>query len=272
MTGAVRRLCRTAAALVAAAAALPLGALARAGAQPWAMRAWCRLAAWALGLRVRLRGSLPPGGALVVVNHVGYLDILALGAVAPGRFLAKAEIARWIFLGAVSRWGGTLFVDRERPRASRLLVDELARRMSRGERLILFAEAGVSPDGTTLQPFRPMLFEAAVRSGRPVVPAAVRYLAPPDPRVWAWIDEPVLWRHLWKRVLGARRVEVEVRFGPALHPPRWGDRKALAVAARDAVGRLLEGPAPGAGDVAGVSPLAPAGRGRPSAGTEDMRP
>lgn len=238
--GAVRRMFRLPVLLLAGLLAYPLGLLARSGARRFALRVWSLLAALSVGLRVRVHGPVPPRGSLLVVNHVGYLDIVALGAAAPGRFLAKAEIAGWPFLGRLARWTGTVFVDRDRPRTSHMALDLMTQSLSEGDRLVLFPEAGVSPDGTTLQPFRSMLFEPCVKSGNAVVPAAIRYTRPLDRRVWAWIDEPVLWRHLWRRVLPCERIEAEVRFGLPIHPEPGEGRKLLAARAREAVEELLD--------------------------------
>ncbi len=195
----------------------------------------------AVGLEVAVRGQPPPGGVLLAANHVGYLDIPVLASVAPGRFLAKAEIAGWGLLGALARWGGTVFLQRDRPRDVRAAVDRVAGLLAAGERVILFPEAGVSPDAR-LGSFRPMLFEAAVRSGRPVVPVGLRYREPADPRTWAWIEEPSLARHLWTRVLPARRIRVEVVFGVPIPAGSGLGRKALAGRARDAVAEILARP------------------------------
>lgn len=214
--------------------------LAAAGWRAGAVRCWCAWTARALGVRVRVRGPVPPRGCLVAANHVGYLDPLALGSAAPGRFLAKAEVSRWPLLGVLSRGGGVQFVERERPRAVSGVLNALAVRLAQGERALIFPEAGVSPDALTVGPFHPMLFEASVRSGCPVVPSALCYTYPNEPRVWGWIDEPNLWRHLWTRVLPAGRIEVEVRFGDPLYPEPGVDRKVLAARVRSAVVDLLE--------------------------------
>lgn len=232
-------------AAVAALASPAFGLYARIGGWRRAMPAWARFCAAALGLRVERTGPEPPPGGLVVANHVGYLDILCLGATVPGRFVAKAEIEGWPFFGALARWGGTVFLDRDRPRDCLPWVDQVADLLARGERVILFPEAGVSPDGQTLGPFRPMLFEAAHRAGAPVVPVAIAYTDPPDPRVWAWIDEPDLWRHLRTRFLPAGRVRAEVRVDEPLDPAAFPDRKSLAEAARRAVAERLGGEAAG---------------------------
>jgi 1-acyl-sn-glycerol-3-phosphate acyltransferase len=212
-----------------------------AGSRDAAMRIWCGLAARSLGVRYRQRGGPPPAGCLVASNHLGYLDPLLLGAFAPGSFLAKAEIARWPLLGALTRSGGAVFIDRDRPRAVRPAVELIARKLGQGERVLVFPEARVSPDGVTLGRFHPMLFEAAIETGRAVVPTAIRFERPADPGVWAWIDEPSLWRHLWHKLLPAGPVEVEVRFGSPLRPVPEEERKEFAERVRSEVIRLLEG-------------------------------
>lgn len=236
------RVVRLLALVPAAVAGVLFGCLALLGPRDFALRTWAGAAARILGVRVRRCGEHPPAGGLVVSNHVGYLDILALGRILPGSFVAKAEIAGWPLLGFLARCGGSLFVERERPRTLRPALGEVASRLRAGQRVLLFPEAGVAGDGTTLGEFHPMVFEASVLSGSPVVPVAVRYTAPPDPRVWAWIDEPGLWRHLWRRVLPAESIRAEVRVGRPLEPRPGEDRKALARRAREAVAELLSRP------------------------------
>ena len=232
---------RTAGIVVAALASPVFGLWARWGGWRRAMPAWARFCAAALALRIDRRGPAPPPAGLVAANHVGYLDILCLAATVPGRFVAKDEIHGWALFGALARCGGTVFLDRDRPRDCLPWVDELARLLAGGERVVLFPEAGVSADGKTLGTFRPMLFEAAMRTGAPVIPVAVRYLEPPDPRVWAWIDEPDLWRHMRTRLVPAGPIRAEVRVAPPLDPARFPDRKALAAAARQTVAEMWRG-------------------------------
>ena len=59
------------------------------------VRAWSARVLRGLDVGVQLRGA-PADGVLLVANHVSWLDITALHAVAPGiRFVSKSTIARW---------------------------------------------------------------------------------------------------------------------------------------------------------------------------------
>src|SRR5207302_11266335 len=85
----------------------------------------------ALGATVEVRGDatfgVPPHrGALVVENHVSWLDIVVVNAVRPMRSVAKREIASWPLVGALASRAGTVYLDRERLRALPATVTELA--------------------------------------------------------------------------------------------------------------------------------------------------
>jgi 1-acyl-sn-glycerol-3-phosphate acyltransferase len=120
-------------------------------------------------------------------------------------------------------------------------VDECAKRLRCGERVLLFPEGGVGPGGTQVGPFYPMLFEACLKAGRPCLPVALRFTAPRDPGVWEWIEEPNLAKHLFGRVLPAGTVRVEVRTGEPLSALPGEGRKELAQRAHGEVLRLLAG-------------------------------
>jgi 1-acyl-sn-glycerol-3-phosphate acyltransferase len=86
----------------------------------------------AFGARLEVRGEpgfaarSPHRGALVVVNHVSWLDIVAVNAVRPMRSVAKREIRDWPVVGALAARAGTVFLDRGRLRALPGTVVELA--------------------------------------------------------------------------------------------------------------------------------------------------
>ncbi len=211
-----------------------------------AIRWWCRLGLWSLGVTVRAVGGVRENargsGALIVANHTSYMDVLALGACAPGAFLAKGEIARWPIMGSAAKAGGVLFVDRKSKRASHRMLELIGRAMTRGELVLIFPEGGILSNGGEPgkpAPFRPMFFQASVDTGCPVVPVGIKHLKPDDPKVWAWEEGVGIYEHMVTRVLAADVVEVEVRFAQPLFAGEGEGRKELARRAHEEVTRLI---------------------------------
>jgi 1-acyl-sn-glycerol-3-phosphate acyltransferase len=145
---------------------------------------WSRVLLGILGMRVRLAGHLPNDGTMVVMNHISWVDIFVLMAVAPSRFVAKAEIARWPLLGWLVKMAGTEFIDRTKRHAVRATLHSIRDCMLAGERVAVFPE-GTTSDGTQLLPFHANLLQAAVEAGRPVIPIALSYTERRQPSVAA---------------------------------------------------------------------------------------
>lgn len=140
----------------------------------WWYRRFLRL----LGVRVQVRGRPPEGGVLGVSNHVSWLDIIVLGSLVDAAFVSKAEVGGWPLVGRFARHTGTVFFPRGAHRTGEA-GEALRAAMAAGRCAILFPEATTNAD---LMPdrFHARLFAAAIETGHPVQPIAVRYLPPED--------------------------------------------------------------------------------------------
>jgi 1-acyl-sn-glycerol-3-phosphate acyltransferase len=123
----------------------------------WFHRALLRI----FNVRVIERGT-PPGRAatIVVSNHVSWLDIPVIGSLHPLSFIAKSEIEGWPVVGFMATLQRSVFIDRQRRKATAEVNDALAHRLVKGEVIVLFAE-GTTGDGNRLLPFRSSLVGAA---------------------------------------------------------------------------------------------------------------
>ncbi|MFC7340910.1 lysophospholipid acyltransferase family protein [Saccharopolyspora griseoalba] len=135
---------------------------------------WFRALLRALGIRLVVEGRMAPGGALVVCNHVSWLDVAAMQVLAPMRLLAKIEVRSWPVLGVLAGRIGTVYIDRDRLSALPEAVRTIAEELRSG------AVVGVFPEGTTwcgnaAGRFRPAVFQAALDAGVRVQPIAVRF-------------------------------------------------------------------------------------------------
>ena len=206
------------------------------------VRALARALLTALGARLVLRGRLPRGGSLLVANHVSWLDVVVLAAVAPTRLVAKSDVRGWPGLGALAAASGTIFVDRARPKALPVTVAEVAGALRAGTSVTVFPE-GTTYCGADQGPFRPAMFQAAVDTGAPVVPMTVSYQAGgQETRATAFLGDDTLWSSV-RRVCALRDVTVTLVSSPALHPAPGADRRLLARAAQSSV-RLTALPTP----------------------------
>lgn len=186
-------LCLTTAALYAAWAVgtLPLWVSGRARTR-WRgllFRMWGRAAARCIGMRLEAGGVAPRPPFLLVVNHLGYADVVALAASCECVFVAKKEVESWPVVGRLCRSTGTIFIDRRSRRDIPRALSLVESALDDGAGVVLFAE-GTSTRGAAVLPFKSPLLEAAARRGLPVHHASLSYSTPPgEPRA----DSSVCW-------------------------------------------------------------------------------
>lgn len=192
-----------------------------------------------LGIALDVEGVLRPGAALLVANHVSWLDILAIQATCPrARFVAKAEVGHWPLLGWMIGAAGTLFIERERARDALRVMHQMATALAAGETVAIFPE-GTNGDGRALLPFHANLLQAAIATGTPVQPMALRYSEPGQafsPAV-DWVGAATLLASLWT-VARAEGLHASVRILPA-QGTRHADRRALAAALRQTIAEAV---------------------------------
>lgn len=128
-------------------------------------------------LRFRGRQHIPVrGAALVVCNHVSFMDALVLGGASPRplRFLMDQPIYESPWLNWWFRIVGAIPVnsDRRDPGNVRRALNEVSHALRQGEVVMLFPEGRLTPDGE-IQGFRRGLDMILARDPVPVVPAGL---------------------------------------------------------------------------------------------------
>lgn len=214
-------------------------------------RWWARGVRRALGIRLEVVGTPPPVATLVVSNHLSYLDILVLGSVTPGRFVAKSEISRWPVFGELSRSVGTLFISQRERRDVLRVAEAMERTLAEGVPVILFPEAAASR-GVRVEAFKSSLLEPLVRLQLPSRAVAITYRTPDAPygAGWTacWWGDMQLWTHVWRLLAGAPVFARITWDSESIVAP---DRKLLSGELHRRMARLFEGveqePLPGAG-------------------------
>lgn len=220
----------------------------------WYHRQVCRL----LGVTIHTKGKVGSDRpVLLVSNHISWLDIPVLSAVAPLSFVAKSEVGTWPFISWLAKLQNTIFVERERPHAVQGSANEIMVRLQSGGNVVIFAE-GTSSDGNQVLPFKSSLFAAAkpakgqasslgeeidvqamgigythqyglplCRKGRPVV---------------AWYGDMEIADHAWA-LLKRGPLDVHVHICEPVKLSGFSDRKALSAfterQVREAVAEIL---------------------------------
>ena len=208
-----------------------------------AFRGWYyRTLARLIGIEVIVRGKQSTAvPRLVVANHISYYDIVVLGSVVPGDFVAKADIADWPGFGWMAKAGQTIFISRRRT-ATTEARDQIQERLDAGDTLIMFPEA-TSGDGNTMKPFKSALFTVAERHGRgpdgverpvtvqPVSLAYTRLNGMPIGVGWrafvAWYGDMEMGSHLWQ-ITRLGRLTAEVTFHAPVTLAQFTSRTELA--------------------------------------------
>jgi 1-acyl-sn-glycerol-3-phosphate acyltransferase len=221
----------------------------------WYHRQVCKI----VGIRLNIDGEVArEQGVLLISNHVSWLDITVLSAVAPVSFVAKQEVASWPFVSWLAKLQRSVFVDRNRRNEVGDKANEILSRLESGDHVVLFAE-GTSSDGNRVVPFKTALFAAAKPSNGNALGSnisaqtlALTYTKLHGlplcrrgrPQV-AWYGDMDLASHAW-RLLGLGPLDARIRIGPPVPLDAFPDRKALARYAEDKVRNdvvdLLRGP------------------------------
>jgi len=178
-------------------------------------RRWSRRLLRIVGVRVDHEGQ-PPASGMVVMNHISWLDIFALNAVIPCRFVAKSEIANWPLIGPFCTRCGTLYIKRGSKRAARETNATVTACLLAGDRIAVFPE-GTTSFGHSVLHFHAALLQPVVDSKVPAHPATLRYIdrrgAPT--RTPSYVGDQSLIDSLWC-LLSEKQTLAHITFGESV--------------------------------------------------------
>jgi 1-acyl-sn-glycerol-3-phosphate acyltransferase len=202
-----------------------------------AVRLWSHGLMRIFGFRVVRHGQPHAGSALVVANHLSWLDIELIHSQRAVEFVAKAEIARWPLVGWLARRAGTIYHRRGSTESLASVAQMMVERLQSGAQVGVFPEGGTT-DGSRVRVFHARIFQTAVEAGVPVQPVALRYLrnGQPNPAV-PFLDGENFFVN-FVRLLGEPAMVAEVHFLEPLTPGGDG-RRRLAEGARARIQQAL---------------------------------
>lgn len=181
------------------------------------------------GFDLRVEGVLPNRPAILVANHVSYVDAVALVSLAPCTIVAKAEVRRWPLLGSSAEALGALFVERGDAWSGARALRRAMRALEAGVSVVGFPE-GTTSRGDDVLPFKRGLFGLARLTGLPIVPIAIHYSSP-ELRWYgdSWFLPHYLRTAMRPSSLVQLRVGSAIRAGAGQRPDEIADRVRAAI-------------------------------------------
>lgn len=187
------------------------------------------------GVRTRVVGK-PLKGALLLGNHLSWLDILVLAGASRTAFVAHAGLSDHPALAWLCLQNDTLFITRDQRGTVSSQVEQVVERLGH-RRLTIFPEA-TTGDGRTLLPFRSSLLSAVERLPKeiPVQPFALDF---EEAEAIAWVgDEPGL-ANFRKIMARTQPIYLTIRFLDQLEGADLTNRKTMAAATQAKVAAAL---------------------------------
>ena len=191
--------------------------------------------------RVDSQQSQQMQNAMIVSNHISWLDIFVINTYQPCRFVAKSDVRDWPLIGWLSSKAGTVFLARGNRREVKRIYAGLVAAVHAGERVAFFPEGTTTEQGLLL-PFHANLFEAAIEAAVPVQPYALRYLdasGAPHPAV-AFIGDMSFAQSI-SIILKAGQIKAELVRLPMIETA-GAHRRDIAQASRSSVAQALGHP------------------------------
>lgn len=137
-------------------------------------QSWSAALLDALGVEVDADLTHRVPGALLVANHISWIDIFVINAVLPSAFVAKEEVRRWPLIGWLAAKNDTVFLRRGSRGHAKIINQQVATVLGQGKHVAVFPE-GTTTDGRSLLHFHAALIQPALLAGRPVLPVAISY-------------------------------------------------------------------------------------------------
>lgn len=176
--------------------------------QPWMDRMSQIHCRWGLQiLKIKLEYAVqvhaPQTSALVVSNHLSYLDVLVMMSIKPCAYVTSVEIKETFLLGHLAQLFGCIFVERRNRSNIDHEIYTITDALLAERSVCIFPEA-TSTNGDDVLSFKKSLFKSAVDSKHPVRLMCIQYfhktgrnLSTKERDGVCWYGDAGFFSHLW---------------------------------------------------------------------------
>jgi len=175
---------------------------------------WLRWFSAIVNLQIIKEGELPEQPAIVVSNHISWLDIIVIGQYLPAYFVAKSDILSWPVIGFLSRQAGTIFIRRGDKKHILATAEKMVWLLKQNSNIIAFPE-GTTTKGDEVLGFHASLFQPALLTKSTIQPIAIQYQGIAKEHA-PFVGDDAFIPHLIK-MLTLEKIEVNLNFLPVVN-------------------------------------------------------
>jgi 1-acyl-sn-glycerol-3-phosphate acyltransferase len=198
---------------------------------------WLRWFSAIVNLHIIKDGELPEQGAILVSNHISWLDIIVIGQYLPAYFVAKSDILSWPVIGYLARQGGTIFIRRGDKQHIRTTAEKMVWLLKQNSNIIAFPE-GTTTKGDEVLHFHSSLFQPALLTRSAIQPVALQYQGAAKEHA-PFVGDDAFVPHLIK-MLTLDKIEVRLNFLPVINSS-GKNRHSVSLETRDLIwGKISE--------------------------------
>lgn len=200
---------------------------------------WMRRGSRVLGLNIQVSGEPYSKSAVLVSNHISWLDIVAIAATTPVTFVSKSDLQHWPIVGVLAEATGTVFIKRGNIFSVHRTLGYLSEIIDSGRKTVFFPE-GTTTRGDTVNKFNSGLFESANSAMCPVQPIAISYFheGKADREIAPYVDDDRFVTHLWN-LFRVGKIQVQLDFMDELPANRY-TRYELASFCQNRIAEMLK--------------------------------
>jgi len=196
---------------------------------------WLRRFSAIVNLCITKQGEPPEQGALLVSNHVSWLDIIVIGQYLPAYFVAKSDILSWPIIGYLAKQGGTIFISRGDKMHIKATTEKMVWVLKQNSNIIAFPEGTTTPGNEVLS-FHASLFQPALLTRSDIQPVALQYQGAAK-ECAPFVGDDAFVPHLIK-MLTLDKIEVRLSFLPVINGS-GKNRLAVSLETRDMIWRKI---------------------------------
>ena len=192
---------------------------------------WTRCLLFSTGAKIQLYGidlsSIDLRNAMIVSNHISWLDTVVMLRLFYLRYIGKIEMLNWPFLKMIIKAGGTIFINRCNKRELLTINQQVANILADGASVGLYPE-GTTSDGTEILPFKASILEAALMAKSTIIPVVLNYRKEDDKLATEVTFSKVNWLTTVINTLKLRNLVINVTILPTVSSEDFNSRDELA--------------------------------------------